>query len=105
MGERQLIAFARALCYNPEIVIMDEATSSIDAVAESHIQNSMNTMLKGKTAIIIAHRLASVLDCDEILLYENGEIIARGTHHELIKTSKEYKKLVELQFAEKRGEI
>ncbi|MCL2065231.1 MAG: ABC transporter ATP-binding protein/permease [Candidatus Cloacimonetes bacterium] len=98
MGERQLVSFARAICFSPEIIIMDEATASIDAKTENLIQDSMDEMLKGKTAIIIAHRLASVLDSDVIFLFENGEIVARGTHDELHEKSDEYKKLVELQF-------
>ena len=98
MGERQLLSFARAIAFNPEIIIMDEATASIDAKTESLIQESMNTILEGKTALIVAHRLASVIDCDEILLFDNGEIIARGNHDTLLETSQEYKKLVELQF-------
>ena len=98
VGERQLIAFARAICFDPELIIMDEATASIDAKTENLIQNSINQVLEGKTAVIVAHRLASVVNCDEILFFENGEIIDRGTHEELLKTSKEYRKLVELQF-------
>jgi len=98
MGERQLISFARAICFDPEIIIMDEATASIDAKTESLIQDSINQVLKDKTAVIVAHRLASVVNCDQILLFENGEIIARGTHKELIRDSEEYRKLVRLQF-------
>ena len=101
IGERQLIAFSRALCFNPEIIIMDEATASIDAQTEALIQDSISQVLKNKTAIIVAHRLISVLDCDEILLFENGEIIARGTHETLLIASPEYKKLVELQFVKR----
>jgi ABC-type multidrug transport system fused ATPase/permease subunit len=98
VGERQLIAFARALCFSPELIVMDEATASIDAKTENLIQESINQVLEGKTAVIVAHRLASVVNCDEILLFDNGEIIARGTHEELLKESAEYRKLVELQF-------
>jgi ATP-binding cassette subfamily B protein len=98
MGERQLISFARAMCFDPEIIIMDEATASIDAKTENMIHKSINQVLHGKTALIVAHKLASVVDCDEILLFDNGEIIARGTHDSLLQSSAEYKKLVELQF-------
>ncbi len=97
MGERQLLSFARAVSFSPEIIIMDEATASIDAKTESLIQDSMAKMLEDKTALIVAHRLASVIDCDEILLFDNGKIISRGTHTSLLQTSAEYKKLVELQ--------
>ena len=98
MGERQLISFARAICFEPEVVIMDEATASIDAKTEAMIQTSMERLLDGKTAVIVAHRLASVVDCDEILFFDNGEIIARGTHQQLLATSEEYQNLVQLQF-------
>jgi len=97
MGERQLIAFARAMCFGPEIIIMDEATASIDAKTENLIHESIGKVLEGKTAIIVAHKLASVLDCDEILLFNNGEIIARGKHTELLEASEEYRNLVKLQ--------
>jgi ABC-type multidrug transport system fused ATPase/permease subunit len=101
MGERQLISFARAVCFDPEIIIMDEATASIDARTENEIHKSLDTILDGKTAIIVAHKLASVVDCDEILLFESGEIVARGTHEQLLETSAEYQKLVHLQFLKK----
>ncbi|MCL2063227.1 MAG: ABC transporter ATP-binding protein/permease [Candidatus Cloacimonetes bacterium] len=101
MGERQLVSFARAICFDPEIIIMDEATASIDAKTETLIQQSMKEMLAGKTAVIIAHRLISVIDSDKIFFFENGEIIASGKHHELMEKSKEYRKLVELQFLKK----
>lgn len=98
VGEKQLLSFARALVISPEIVIMDEATSSVDAQTEKKIQKVMDKILKNKTAIIVAHRLSSVVNADKILLFSNGKIIARGKHLELMKTSKEYQKLVELQF-------
>lgn len=98
VGEKQLLSFARALVFSPDIVIMDEATASVDAVTEKKIQHAMETMLEGKTAIIVAHRLSSVVNADKILLFQNGRIIAEGNHHELMNISPEYKKLVELQF-------
>jgi ABC-type multidrug transport system fused ATPase/permease subunit len=98
MGERQLISFARAVCANPEIIIMDEATASIDAQTENMIHKSMNENFGDKTTIIVAHKLASVIDADEILLFENGEIIARGNHNTLLNESDEYKNLVNLHF-------
>lgn len=101
MGEKQLLSFARALAFDPEIIIMDEATASIDAKAESLIQTSMNEVLKGKTALIVAHRLSSVLSCDKILVFDNGNIIAQGNHNELMLTCPEYQKLVELQLMKK----
>lgn len=96
-GEKQLISFARALASEPELIIMDEATASIDPQTEARIQRTMQKLLKGKTALIVAHRLTSVLDADQILLFKDGQIIDRGTHNQLMQSSVEYKKLVELQ--------
>jgi ATP-binding cassette subfamily B multidrug efflux pump len=96
-GEKQLISFARALAFSPEIIIMDEATASIDPQTEARIQQSMERVLQNKTAVIVAHRLTSVLDAHQILLFRDGEIIHRGTHSELMKNSAEYERLVELQ--------
>jgi ATP-binding cassette subfamily B protein len=101
MGERQLISFARAVCFDPDIIIMDEATASIDARTENEIHQTLDSVLTGKTAIIVAHKLASVVDCDEIFLFDNGQILARGTHEQLLETSAEYQKLVHLQFLKK----
>jgi ABC-type multidrug transport system fused ATPase/permease subunit len=83
---------------------MDEATASIDAKTESLIQDSLDRVLEGKTALIVAHRLVSVINCDEILLFDNGEIIARGTHESLLRESREYQKLVELQFVRRAND-
>ncbi|MDD2331165.1 MAG: ABC transporter ATP-binding protein, partial [Candidatus Cloacimonetes bacterium] len=83
--------------------IMDEATASIDPQTESKIQRTLQRVLKQKTALIVAHRLTSVLDADEILLFKDGEIKARGNHLLLMKNSEEYRKLVELQLL-KTGE-
>ncbi|MDZ4120778.1 MAG: ABC transporter ATP-binding protein, partial [Candidatus Cloacimonadaceae bacterium] len=96
-GEKQLISFARALASEPEIIIMDEATASIDPQTEAKIQRTMQKILSGKTAIIVAHRLTSVLNADQILFFKDGEIIERGNHHSLMQSSDEYRKLVELQ--------
>ena len=104
VGEKQLLSFARALVISPEIVIMDEATSSVDAQTEKKIQKVMDKILRNKTAIIVAHRLSSVVNADKILLFSNGKIIARGKHSELMKTSEEYQKLVELQFLSVKGD-
>lgn len=96
-GEKQLISFARALAFEAEVIVMDEATASIDPQTEAKIQRSMQTVFADKTAVIVAHRLTSVLDADEILYFEDGGIIHRGTHHKLMQESREYRKLVELQ--------
>jgi ABC-type multidrug transport system fused ATPase/permease subunit len=97
-GEKQLLSFARALAFNPEIVIMDEATSSIDTVTEAKIQDSMTKLLANKTALIVAHRLSSIIDADNIIYFENGLIKHQGTHDELMSSSEEYQNLVNLQF-------
>ena len=96
-GEKQLISFARALAFNSDIIIMDEATASIDPQTEAKIQRTMKQVFTGKTAVVVAHRLTSVLDADEILYFSNGKILARGKHQELMQLSPEYRKLVELQ--------
>lgn len=103
-GEKQLISFARALAFEAEIIIMDEATASIDPQTEAKIQRSMEKLLAGKTALIVAHRLTSVLDADEILYFSNGRITARGKHNELLQKSPEYQKLVELQMLKVQDE-
>ena len=103
-GEKQLISFARALAFAAEIIIMDEATASIDPQTEAKIQRSMEKLLAGKTALIVAHRLTSVLDADEILYFSNGRITARGKHNELLQKSPEYQKLVELQMLKVQDE-
>ncbi len=96
-GEKQLISFARALAFNSEIIIMDEATASIDPQTEARIQRTMNQAFGGKTMVIVAPRLTSVLDADEILYFTEGRITARGSHQDLMKSSEDYRKLVELQ--------
>jgi ATP-binding cassette subfamily B protein len=96
-GEKQLISFARALAFDAELIIMDEATASIDPQTEARIQRGMDRIFAGRTALVVAHRLTSVLDADEILFFEDGKIIGRGTHRELMQSLPQYKYLVELQ--------
>ncbi len=96
-GEKQLISFARALAFEPELIIMDEATASIDTRTEALIQDAIQKVLQNKTAVIIAHRLSSVLDADRILFFQNGRITHRGTHQELLSVCEDYRRLVELQ--------
>ncbi len=92
-GQKQLISFARALIKNPKLLILDEATSSIDTETEKIIQNKMKEILKGKTSIIVAHRLSTIKDCDKIVLIENGIILEQGTHLELINKKGIYYKM------------
>ena len=101
-GEKQLLAFARALAAEPELVILDEATSNIDMDTEERVRRSMDALLEGRTSLIVAHRLSSILDADQILFFNEGEIVARGTHAELFEKLPAYRRLVEQQFL-KRG--
>jgi ATP-binding cassette, subfamily B, multidrug efflux pump len=98
MGEKQLLSFARAVAFNAEIIIMDEATASVDVATERRIQESMAELFKGRTAIIVAHRLSSILKADKILFFKEGRIIAQGRHEELLENLPEYGELVRLQF-------
>jgi ATP-binding cassette subfamily B multidrug efflux pump len=98
-GERQLVSFARALAFDPEILILDEATSSVDPRSERLIQAGIKRLLKGRTAIIIAHRLSTILDADQILVVHKGRIAEAGTHRELMEKNGYYAKLYRIQFA------
>lgn len=98
VGERQLLSFARALLANPKILIMDEATASIDTETEMRIQNALKTLLKDRTAIIIAHRLSTIREADNIFVLENGLVIEKGNHEQLMNLKGEYYNLVQAQF-------
>lgn len=100
-GERQRIAIARALIRNPYILIFDEATSALDAESEKIVQGAITESLKERTAIIVAHRLATIIDCDEILVFDGGYIVERGNHKQLLAQDGIYKKLYEIQFSSK----
>lgn len=97
-GERQLISIARAILSNPEILILDEATSNVDTKTEKYIQLGMRELMKGRTTFVIAHRLSTIKDADEILVINSGEIVEQGNHAELLKTGKLYSKLYNSQF-------
>ncbi len=99
VGQRQLICFARALLADPRILILDEATSSVDTQTESMIQEAMRTLLKGRTAFIIAHRLSTIRKSDCILVIDQGRIVERGTHDELLAADGHYAHLYRRQFA------
>ncbi len=100
VGEKQLISFARALAYDPSILILDEATSSIDTESEQMIQSAIEKLLKGRTSIVIAHRLSTIQKADKIILLHHGEIREQGTHDELLKHGGIYRTLYELQYKE-----
>jgi ATP-binding cassette subfamily B multidrug efflux pump len=102
-GERQLLSFARALAVNPDVLILDEATSSVDPETERTIQEALKRLMAGRTSLVIAHRLSTILDVDEILVIRNGEIIERGDHTDLILADGYYAKLFHLQFKSRNG--
>ncbi len=97
-GQRQLISFARLLAHNPKVIVLDEATSSIDTETERLIQKGMKTLLSGRTSIVIAHRLSTIRHAHKILVLSGGEIIEMGTHEELLKKNSLYATLYRLQY-------
>lgn len=99
MGQRQLLSFVRVLLQNPKIIILDEATSSIDSESEELIQNAIEKLMKNRTSIVIAHRLSTIQKANKIILLEKGEIKEVGTHQELLAMNGLYTKLYEIQFS------
>ncbi|MEA2344270.1 MAG: ATP-binding cassette, subfamily multidrug efflux pump [Thermoanaerobaculia bacterium] len=100
VGEKQLLSFARALAFNPPVLVLDEATSSIDTETEVLIQEAIQTLMTGRTSIVIAHRLSTIRSADTILVFHHGEIRERGTHEELMQQDGLYRKLYEIQYRE-----
>ena len=99
LGQRQLLSFIRALLYNPSILILDEATSSIDTESEQLIEKAIETLIKGRTSIVIAHRLSTIRKASKIIVLDKGEMMEMGTHNELLAIGGFYAKLSEMQFA------
>lgn len=100
VGQRQLLSCIRILLFDPKIILLDEATSSVDSGTEETIQNAISKILKNRTSIVIAHRLSTIKQADNILVLENGEIVESGKHDELKRNNKQYSKLYKMQFSE-----
>jgi ATP-binding cassette subfamily B multidrug efflux pump len=103
VGEKQLISFARALAFDPKILILDEATSSIDTETEQLIQQAVDRVMEGRTSLVVAHRLSTIQRCDRIFVLHHGELRESGTHNELLAERGLYYRLYELQYAETPG--
>jgi ATP-binding cassette, subfamily B, multidrug efflux pump len=99
VGERQLLSFARALAFDPQVLILDEATSSVDSALEQRIDEALATLMRGRTSIVVAHRLSTVQNADRILVLHHGELREEGTHESLLRRGGLYARLYELQFA------
>ena len=97
-GQRQLLAIARAILANPRILILDEATSSVDTRTEARIQKSLLRLMEGRTSFVIAHRLSTIRDADQVLVINNGEIVEKGTHEQLLAQRGFYHQLYMSQF-------
>ncbi len=105
LGQRQLLSFIRALLFDPSILILDEATSSVDTESEMMIQQAIDTLIKGRTSIVIAHRLSTIRKANKIIVLDKGEIIEAGTHEELLQKGGFYSKLHEMQFEKKEPAV
>jgi ATP-binding cassette subfamily B protein len=105
VGERQLLSFARALARRPRILLLDEATSSVDSASEARIQRGIAELMRGRTAVVVAHRLSTILHADQILVLHHGEIVERGRHAELLARGGVYQRLYRLQVGGPDGAV
>ncbi|MBX7243610.1 MAG: ATP-binding cassette domain-containing protein, partial [Bacteroidia bacterium] len=101
-GQRQRIAIARAVFRNPPVLILDEATSSLDTESEQVVQQALDEIMQSRTAVVIAHRLSTILKADKIVVIDKGRIVQEGTHSDLIQKGGLYKKLYEMQFQDEK---
>jgi ATP-binding cassette subfamily B protein len=101
VGQRQLLSFIRALLYNPSILILDEATSSVDTESEQMIEHAIDTLIADRTSIVIAHRLSTIQRADTIIVLDKGEVKEIGNHQQLLQKGGFYSKLYEMQFEKK----
>ena len=99
-GQRQLLTIARAIAADPKVLILDEATSSVDTKTEQLIQQAMNNLMKGRTSFVIAHRLSTIKNADNILVMKKGAIVEQGTHDELLKANGFYALLYNSQYTD-----
>jgi ATP-binding cassette subfamily B protein len=100
VGQRQLISFIRAMVYDPKILVLDEATSSVDSETELMIQQAIGKMMNGRTSIVIAHRLSTIQKADKIIVMDHGEIKEAGTHEQLLEKEGFYFQLYKMQYKE-----
>jgi ATP-binding cassette subfamily B protein len=103
MGQRQMVSFARALARGPDVLLLDEATSSVDPATEAGIREALSAVLSGRTALVVAHRLSTVLSADRIIVMHRGKVRESGSHRELLAAGGIYRRLYDLQFAEEPG--
>ena len=105
LGQKQLLTIARALLANPKILILDEATSSVDTRLELLIQKAMKRLMKGRTSFVIAHRLSTIQEADKILVLKDGQIIEQGNHESLLQAKGFYYELYQSQFSSKSEQV